>query len=292
MRSEKKVAPFSYSKTSSKSSFSTDANDDADYAHHLLDLPPLPSLTPAPLSRTVSSKRSDQEDFSLPEKEPLDLRSLSDLPELPRLPELPDELQNPFKDEESNKWHSGQMKEKRRPSTANTTTNRLLDLPPLPSLASMTSTKRPAESIESFRGESPIFPEFPDIKSLKELDEDTLAEMFLGDSVPAAQKKLAFDAEERNARQQEQRHLAQIHAKTEIKTKQGPLFVNVAGFRSVLGDIDGVKMELRNELLALDKINEVKNAQDRLFSKLHGSIEDLERKLMYIDKVVFETKHY
>src|SRR3989344_5524141 len=157
------------------------------------------------------------------------------------------------------------------------------DLPPLPPLERLTSMPRKEPSLpklptapselkspfeEKKKRQMPEelkIPDFPDIKKLKEIDEDKLAEMF-----PSGRE--TFDQEELLSRETMQHELARIN--------------------SVIGDIDFMKNEIKSGTAMLDKLNEIKNEQDKHFSEWRSNMKEIERKLMYIDRVIFETKHY
>ena len=177
------------------------------------------------------------------------------------------------------------------------------DLPPLPPLERLTAMPRKEPSLpklptapselkspfeEKKKRQMPEelkIPDFPDIKKLKEIDEDKLAEMF-----PSGRE--TFDQEELLSRETMQHELARIHEKEDIKEKISPLFIKISGFNSVIGDIDFMKNEIKSGTAMLDKLNEIKNEQDKHFSEWRSNMKEIERKLMYIDRVIFETKHY
>jgi len=67
-----------------------------------------------------------------------------------------------------------------------------------------------------------------------------------------------------------------------------PLFVEIGKYKGVLKDLNGVKKSLK---LADDELSElVSDVQDeeKTFSKLHGSLVDVEKKLMELESSLFE----
>ncbi len=217
-------------------------------------------------------------------KAPTESGQLPPLPPLERVQRIPDrfseeslasqldfpsEIDNPFETPPS---RAAQRKE-------------VLDDIPLLSkgakeLKQLSFPKNPAEKDSELS-----LPEFPDVSKLKELDEDELAQLF-------SPHKKEFEELETRARESQQHELARLHDKADIRTRREPLFVNVSGFKAVLGDLDSIRNQLQSGVAALDKIIEIKNSEDQEFTRWQKALEDVERKLMYIDKVVFETKHY
>jgi len=74
--------------------------------------------------------------------------------------------------------------------------------------------------------------------------------------------------------------------------KEGPLFVNISGFKEILKDINDIKKDFREGSEILDSILEMKDRQDHRFIKWSEELQEVESKLMYIDKKLFETKYY
>ena len=70
---------------------------------------------------------------------------------------------------------------------------------------------------------------------------------------------------------------------------ESPLFVNMDGYKEILGDIDNMKNELKDAEELIGRLNDIKNAKDKEFEKWRSELEDIQRKLLYVDKVIFET---
>jgi hypothetical protein len=73
--------------------------------------------------------------------------------------------------------------------------------------------------------------------------------------------------------------------------EKGPLFVNITGFKELLGEVDDIKKSLKKGMSALNNVMELKDLEDSKMMKWQKSLEDMERKLMYVDKILFETEH-
>ncbi len=66
------------------------------------------------------------------------------------------------------------------------------------------------------------------------------------------------------------------------------IYVRVDKFKAMLGSVNTLKSDLRKSEETLAKLEGVKNAKDKSFDKVKSSLEDLQRKLIFIDKTLFE----
>lgn len=69
---------------------------------------------------------------------------------------------------------------------------------------------------------------------------------------------------------------------------EGPIFVDIEAFKTLLGDIDSIKNDIKASTEILQHLNEIKNSKDEEFEKWRVSLEDMQRKINYIDKLVFK----
>jgi hypothetical protein len=69
--------------------------------------------------------------------------------------------------------------------------------------------------------------------------------------------------------------------------KQGPIFVDIESFRRMLGDIDTIKNDIKASEMIIQHLNEIKNSKDKELDRWRSSLEDMQRKLNYVDKVLF-----
>lgn len=67
-----------------------------------------------------------------------------------------------------------------------------------------------------------------------------------------------------------------------------PLFITIDGYKEILADIEHVNATLKASEEVLDRLNELKNTKDKEFEKWRSELEDVQRKLLYVDKVIFE----
>ena len=66
------------------------------------------------------------------------------------------------------------------------------------------------------------------------------------------------------------------------------IYVKVDRFKAILGSISMVRSDLRKSEGALMKLESIKNSKDRTFDKFKASLEDLQKKLIFVDKTLFK----
>jgi len=69
---------------------------------------------------------------------------------------------------------------------------------------------------------------------------------------------------------------------------QGPLFVKVDDYRRIMADLDLILNDLKESNNLIVRLNSIKNGLDTQFDRWHSEMEDLQRKLVFIDKTLFE----
>ncbi|MBU2560890.1 MAG: hypothetical protein KKD17_01235 [Nanoarchaeota archaeon] len=71
---------------------------------------------------------------------------------------------------------------------------------------------------------------------------------------------------------------------------RGPLFIRTDRFRAIIDDIEQVRAKFKEEDDTFFRITDIKNAQDQKFEEFRQSLEDIQRKLLFIDRSLFEAK--
>lgn len=66
------------------------------------------------------------------------------------------------------------------------------------------------------------------------------------------------------------------------------IYVKIDKFKAALGSINVVRSDLRKSEDALMKLESIKNSKDRAFDKVRNSLDDLQKKLIFIDKTLFK----
>lgn len=75
-----------------------------------------------------------------------------------------------------------------------------------------------------------------------------------------------------------------LHERPSGKT----IYVKVESFKAALGSINIVRSDLRKSEDALVKLESIKASKDRSFDKVTASLDDLQKKLIFIDKTLFK----
>lgn len=73
-----------------------------------------------------------------------------------------------------------------------------------------------------------------------------------------------------------------------VYQKGGPIFVNIKKYDTLLETIEGIKGRLRECATSLNNANVSKCLEDSKFTQWQGNVESIQRKLLYVDKVLFE----
>ena len=75
------------------------------------------------------------------------------------------------------------------------------------------------------------------------------------------------------------------------KSINGTLFVKVDDFRNVLSEVKSIKDEIKDLNENIIRLHNVKNNKDKSHNQFSSVLKDLERKYLFIDKTLFETKY-
>jgi hypothetical protein len=70
-----------------------------------------------------------------------------------------------------------------------------------------------------------------------------------------------------------------------------PVFVDVEHFKDILDDLNSTKLDLKEGMEIMQKLEEIKLEKDKNFDKWKSQLEDIQRKLIFIDKTLFEIKY-
>ena len=66
------------------------------------------------------------------------------------------------------------------------------------------------------------------------------------------------------------------------------MYVRVDKFKAALQNIGIIRGNLRKSEEAVMKLENIKNAKDRSFDKVKSSLDDLQKKLIFVDKTLFK----
>ncbi len=67
-----------------------------------------------------------------------------------------------------------------------------------------------------------------------------------------------------------------------------PLFINVDNYRELMEQLSNAKSVLAEHAGFSSKLGDIKVSKDESYEKFRGNLEAIERKLLYIDKIIFE----
>jgi len=91
------------------------------------------------------------------------------------------------------------------------------------------------------------------------------------------------EAAERKAKQ-----IILAREKEEAKEELKPLFVRAEKFKDALREINSIKADLKRSEDAIVAIGDIMDNKEREFIKWHGILDDIEKKLMLADKILFK----
>ena len=69
-----------------------------------------------------------------------------------------------------------------------------------------------------------------------------------------------------------------------------PIFVEVDDYRKVLDYVAGIKTDIKDSENILTRLQDIKTSKEKEFEKWRNFLEDVERKLLYVDKTLFEEQ--
>lgn len=67
------------------------------------------------------------------------------------------------------------------------------------------------------------------------------------------------------------------------------IYVRIDNFKATLGNINILRNDLRKSEEVLNKLETIKNSKDKSFDKVRASLDDLQKKLIFIDKTLFKS---
>jgi len=75
-----------------------------------------------------------------------------------------------------------------------------------------------------------------------------------------------------------------------LEKDEMPVFVKIDEYKDVINVMNMVKNKIDEAKETLGKINELKNEEDAELELWHTGLEEVERKIMFIDKTLFEPE--
>lgn len=140
------------------------------------------------------------------------------------------------------------------------------------------------------------FPSFPELeKEIPQMPEDIrlpAQDITMPESVPAAKEnaqetKLAVPAD---AYPKIERRRLFTHERKALRERPSgkTMYIRVDRFKATLGSINAVKSDLRKSEETATKLESINSAKGRSSDRAKAQLEDLQRKLIFIDKTLFK----
>lgn len=71
-------------------------------------------------------------------------------------------------------------------------------------------------------------------------------------------------------------------------TEEMPVYVRIEEYKDVLDIMNMIRNKIEDAKETLAKINELKNEEDAELELWHTGLEEVERKIIFVDKTLFE----
>lgn len=180
-----------------------------------------------------------------------------------------------------------------------------LNLPPPPPITeSMMEEAKPEESTNDFdipappgeeASEEESYPEpmpaFPELPRLEPVEQKKPAfEMIKSEA--AVVNPLAQPMQETKEPPRQMINLEKRDLKRESEEKHflnAPIFVRTDKYRDILGSINTVNSKISECDMLIENLNQIKNTKDKEFGKWSVSLEEMQRKLLVIEKSLSEV---
>jgi hypothetical protein len=132
--------------------------------------------------------------------------------------------------------------------------------------------------------------ELPELPPLEAEKEETHIESDLPEIKPPAEKgKMPEFPEIPEEEPEELPVLEEEHpAEEEAPAEEGPKFMNVSSFGEIMAEADSIKQSLKEVDMSVKALDELKKQEEAEFQRWRSQLEDVEKKLSYVDKVIFK----
>lgn len=74
--------------------------------------------------------------------------------------------------------------------------------------------------------------------------------------------------------------------------ENAPVYVKIKDYKDVLDVLDLIKNKISEARELLGKINELKNEEDTELELWNSGLEEIERKVEFVDRTLFEPQSY
>ena len=154
------------------------------------------------------------------------------------------------------------------------------ELPELPELSYEQHMKSDMPEIKPKEMKKPEFPEIPKEDFPEEPEEEKRGEYEKPEAKEAPEEYKKEEAAEE--------HYINAEAAATIALTKGPKFVTAARFQNILNEADSIRDSIKETEETIRRINGLKEAEQKELEKWRAHIEDVEKKLNYVDRVIFK----
>jgi hypothetical protein len=80
-----------------------------------------------------------------------------------------------------------------------------------------------------------------------------------------------------------------VEEKNVVKQKravQGPIYVNIGSYKEAAATLTLIREKIKDSDSYLERLSELKNIKDKYSEQLRSKLEDLQRKCLYVDKII------
>lgn len=139
----------------------------------------------------------------------------------------------------------------------------------------------------------PEFPDFPEIEENKStqfppVTSSAVPEPSIPHEMPEPEEEETMPSPQDNYPKIAGRLFAREKRSLRERPNVKMIYVRIENFKATLGSINTVRSDLRKSEEALMKMENIKTAKDRSFDKAKSSLDDLQRKLIFVDKTLFK----
>ena len=145
---------------------------------------------------------------------------------------------------------------------------------------------RPIERLNIPKFEERPLPQFP-----KMVQEEPTYEAEKTKKLPEFPDVKNIPAEEKFFEEESVYEVGQEVEELKERAPVRPVFVEVERFKDVLDDLNSAKILLKDGAEIMSKLEEIRLEKDKNFDKWKTQLEDIQRKLIFIDRTLFEIKY-
>ena len=161
-----------------------------------------------------------------------------------------------------------------------------LDLPPPPPPELLNQNKLPEDDLEL-----PELPPLAELPHLPNAPNEKYEIPLLEDQERSLPPLEVMPSLEEPIRTNESEETIDLTKKQDNNNKErGPIFIKVDDYRNVLESINIVRNKLNESDYIVEALNDLRNKVDAEFENWREDLEEMQRKVMYMDKVLFEGK--